>query len=312
MNGLSLTRLALAIMLLFVVKPPARAFVKVIDWVSSPTLVFENKNQVVLKKDLLIKSPFVVVTNKNDKLDLILNSFDKMSIYPETKIQVLEFSEDLAFVSDLYILDGTIRFKSEVRNAAVATTPVIRLRTPFFDITTNFLVDFIIHLNISEPSVEVQLISGAMTLNFFEYEKTVVLKSGEKVKFKGLLAPDGSGIQYDYLLNNRKAPKGALGEVQSFDTAVFKELEKNIEVQDKELRKQLKEKAEALKRKKLAYEKSFLCKKPYGRKDQCAWFIESNKCYRTRCNVSGKWSDKTERPLGPNCQKKFVVKSCDY
>lgn len=312
MNGLAVVRLASIIFIVLVATvSPSMAFVKVVNWVSSPSLVFENKNQAILSKDLLIKSPFVVVTNKNDKLDLILNSFDKMSIYPETKIQVLEFSEDLAYVSDLYILDGTIRFKSEVRNAAAAT-PVIRLRTPFLDIKTDFLADFIIHLNMSEPSVEVQLISGAMTLNFFEYEKTVSLKLGQKVKFKGLLAADGSGIQYDYLLNNRKAPKGALGDVQTFDTAVFKELEKNIEVQDKELRKQLKEKSEALKRKKIAYERSFLCKKPYGRKDQCAWIIESEKCYRTRCNVNGKWSDKTERPLGPNCQKKFIIKPCDY
>lgn len=312
MKRLRILRKALNVfVLLMAISPPSMAFVKVVNWVSSPTLVFENKNQATLSKDLLIKSPFVVVTNKNDKLDLIMNSFDKVSIYPETKIQVLEFSEDLAYVSDLYILDGIIRFKSEVRNAA-ATTPVIRLRTPFLDIKTDFLADFIINLNMSEPSVEIQLISGAMTLNFFEYEKTVALKSGEKVKFKGFLAPDGSGIQYDYLLNNRKAPKGSLEDVQSFDTAVFKELEKNIEAQDKELRKKLKEKAEAIKRKKLAYERSFLCKKPYGRKDQCAWIIESDKCYRTRCNVNGKWSDKTERPLGPNCQKKFVIKPCDY
>lgn len=287
------------------------AFAEIIDWTRSPIVVFDNKKEAILTRNLLLKSPFAVITANDDLLKFKFNQFDYLVVYPKSKIQVLEFADDAGFISDLYLLDGQIRFRTDYRSVA-KDAPVVTLKTPFFDQNMNFVADFIIELNMKEPSVEVKVISGSLPLSFFAYEKSLVLNAGQKVKFTGQMAADGTGIAYDYLLNNRKAPKGELGDVQKNDLSSFEEIEKKITTTEVKRKKSIQQKQAEKKRKQIAYEKSFLCNKPYGRKDQCAWRLENDKCFRQRCNVSGLWADLIERPINSFCTKNYTVRECDY
>ena len=98
------------------------------------------------------------------------------------------------------------------------------------------------------------------------------------------------------------------------DASQFFAKEKAIEKKIEEEKRAIKKNAEDKIKKRQAYEASFLCKKPFGQKDQCAWWITEQKCFRKRCNASGKWGDVTERPLNlePRCAQEFNVGACDY
>lgn len=301
------------IMMLFVfgINLKALSFPQVTSFKHSPKVVFENKKQAELKINLLLKSPFAVVTTNEDQLEFKLNNFDHIVVYPNSKVQVLEFSDEMGFVTDFYILDGQIRFSTKYRSP-VKSGAVLILKTPFFDLKTIGMADFIISLNMKEPSVEIKVIDGTLPLEFFAFEKTVILKAGESIKFTGILSDDGLGIKYDYLLNNRKAPKGAISEVQEFDQNLFIKKEKTSLIDEEKNKKMSLQKEIDKKKKRKQYEDSFLCKNPFGQKDQCAWRLENGKCYRKRCNVSGEWGDRIERPIAHFCKKDFFVDECDY
>lgn len=299
------------------------SFPQIISWRNTPVVVYENKMPVVLKKDVLLKFPFTVITNKSDELEFKINISDQVIIYPKTKVQILEFLNDSGFVGELYISDGQIRYKyikssdlTDIAGIGEKVKKDLTLKTPFFDLNITDKVDFIIDLNMKEPSVEVKVISGVLPLEFFAYERTVKLLSGESVKFLGVLSEDGSGIKYDYLLKSRKVPKGAMGDIQKFDVDFITKAEKALMKAEEKKKQEMKLKAIAHKKK----EDSFLCKNPGGQKNQCAWWVEAelkdNKCYRKRCNLSGEWGDLTERPRGSElCQKSknnFFVADCDY
>lgn len=279
---------------------------------NSPILVFDNKKQAVLKKDLFLKSPFAVVTANNEQLEFKINVVDKVLVYEKSKVQVIDFVDETGYVSDLFILDGQIRFTATHRGVDKVKEQPLHLRTPFFDLQIKEVSDFIVNLNMKDPSVEIKMISGVLLVEFFAYEKQVTLKSGESVKFVGVLDDDKAGVKYDFLLNNKKAPKGAIQEVQKFDISSFMEAEKKANQSEINKKKAARAKEEEKKRKQKQYEDSFLCKKPFGNKDQCVWWVESGKCFRKRCNVSGQWGDQTERPMSALCKNDHNVAECDY
>lgn len=289
----------------------AYAYPQVTQVKNSPIVVYDNKKQALLKKDLLLKSPFAAVTAKGDQLEFKVNTFDKIILYENSKVQIVDFIDELGYVSDFFILDGQIRYTSTYRGVDSKEQP-LHLRTPFFDLQIKVVADFIVKLNMKEPSVEIQMISGALPVEFFAYEKQLLLKSGESVKFVGVLDDDKAGIKYDYLLDNKKTPKGAVGEVQKFDISSFMEAEKKAQQSELNKKKAAKAKLAEKKRKQKEYEDSFLCKNPYGNKDQCMWWVEAGKCYRKRCNVSGQWGDLIERPMSPLCKSDFYVAECDF
>ncbi|MBY0553579.1 hypothetical protein K2P97_03565 [bacterium] len=291
----------------FVYSYPQVAIVK-----NSPIVVFDNKKQAVLKKDLFLKSPFAVVTASRDQLEFKINIVDKVLVYEKSKVQILDFVDETGYVSDLFILDGQIRFTATHRSVDKAKEQPIHLRTPFFDLKIKEVSDFIVNLNMKDPSVEIKMISGALPVEFFAYEKQLTLRAGESVKFVGESDDDKVGIKYDFLLNKKKAPRGAIREVQKFDVSSFIEAEKKANQSEINKKKSARAKEEEKKRKQKEYEDSFLCKKPFGNKDQCVWWVESGKCFRKRCNVSGQWGDQTERPMSTLCKNDHNVAECDY
>ena len=289
----------------------ALAYPEIITWKNYPTVVFENKKNAVLVKNTALKLPFAVMTSKNDSFEFKVNSFDRILVYPDTKMQILEFANEGEFVPELYLLSGKIRFNSSFRSVNKSDNSLI-LKTPFFDLKLAEPADFVVELDMQQASVEVKMIKGALTLEFFAYEKKALLQAGQSVKFQGELNSEKNAIKYDYLLNKRKVPKGALFDVKSFDQSLFIQQENEAALKEILVKKEAERKIIEKKRRLKAIEDSYLCKKPFGQKDQCAWHIEDAKCYRQRCNVAGQWGDFTERPMSRFCKKSFFVATCDY
>lgn len=288
------------------------AFPQVTGWVNSPIVVFDNKSQAILTKDLWLKSPFAVVTASHDLLEFKFNTFDSITVYPKSKIQILEFSNETGFVSELFLLGGEIRFQSGHRSLA-KNDAFVTLKTPFFELPTAGVYDFIVKLDMQVPSLEFKVITGVVPLEFFAFERKLNLKAGERVVFKGELLEGGGGIKFDYLLNTRKAPKGELSEVLKFDPGGFLRAGKTFVVKEAEKKKSIQKKKQSAVKKQKAFEATFLCKKPFAQFNQCAWWLEAGKCFRKRCNASGAWGDLIERPVVSDlCKQDFTVARCDY
>lgn len=287
------------------------AFPEIISWRNSPAVVFDNKTQAILVKKGLLKRPFAIVTASKDEFEFKVNHVDRIYIYEKTKAQVLDISRE-GSISDFYILDGKVRYSTEFRGAARPSTFDIALKTPFFDLKIANEADFFIELNMDRAWVEIKVVKGSLPLEFFAYEKKLTLKEGQSVKFQGVKADDKINIQYDYLLGGRKVPKGQLEEVKIFDSSAYLKAEAKLHEQENKKKKEAEFKRLEKIRKQKEYEDSFLCKKPFGHKDQCAWWLEDKKCYRKRCNAAGAWGDIIERPMNPKCKLQPVVAECDY
>jgi hypothetical protein len=224
---------------------------------------------------------------------------------------VIDFLNETGFVENLYILDGQIRFNSTHRNSLKMQSVVV-LHTPFFELKMNPLVDVIFSLNMKVPSIEIKVINGSLPLEFFAFEQKINLNAGESVLFKGELSDDALNIKYDYLLDKRKVPRGSLEAVKKFDQSAFVLAEKKAAALIIKNKQNLKNRELEKIRKQKAFEASFLCKAPFGQKNQCAWILKNSKCFRQRCNVSGVWSDVTERSLSSLCANTYFVAECDY
>lgn len=289
----------------------AFSYPHILNWRNSPMVVFEGDKNADLKKNQELKSPFFALTTRVDEISLGLNAGNEIELFKNTKIQVYEVFEDPQQEHILFLFDGTIRlknFKGDLKHDAKPN----RIRTPFFDLLQPTEADVIIQLNMKEPSVEIRMVKGTWNLEFFSYERTVQLKAGQQVKFTGVLGSESDQIKYDFLLEDKKIPKGQLGEVGRFDLAKFNEEKKIADADIIKKEKAEKKKAQQVILKKKKYEASFLCKNPFGQLNQCAWKLEKEKCFRQRCNAGGKWGDKTERPVTSACTSNFMIGSCDY
>lgn len=288
-----------------------QAYPTIVSWQNTPVIAFENKRQAELKTEGLLKSPFAVVNGVHDELTLKMNGFDRILVYEKSKAQILEIMNEGLYVPDFYLIDGRLRVTSEFRGVDKSDQNMI-LKTPFMDLKLANEADFFVELNMKEAWIELKVLKGSLPLEFFAYEKKVTLTEGQSVRFQGELSDDKKSIRYDYLLNNRKAPRGVLQDTKPFDREKFLKEDDRLRQAEVARKKQIEKKRLDEIRRKKAYEDSFLCKKPFGQKDQCAWWIEKGKCYRKRCNVSGQWGDIIERPVTPRCQPGFTVSTCDY
>ncbi len=287
------------------------AYPQVLSWQNSPVVAFENKSQAELVVNGQLKNPFAVVTATRDEISLKLNNFDFITVFEKSKAQILEILNEGQFVPEFYLLDGRVRIKKEFKSVDKKSTEMF-LKTPFFDLLLNSEADFFVELNMREAWVKVKVIKGSLPLEFLAYEKKLTLGPGEEVRFRGELADDKLTIKYDYLLNNRKAPRGQLLPVQNFDQVKYLKADEDSRLKELARKSDIeKKRADKIKKKK-QFEDSFLCKKPFAQKNQCAWWLDKNKCYRKRCNVSGQWGDLIARPVTPRCKAEFTVSDCDY
>jgi hypothetical protein len=290
----------------------AQAFPVLKEWQNNPILAFENKTQATLKKNLVVKSAFALATANRDQATLIFNKQEKLTVYEKSRAQVFDVNYETGAISELYFYSGKIRYRNNPKEAS-DEWPTLTIKSSFFELKMPVQeVDFFVELDMKKPKVTLMVVKGKLDVEFFAYERKEKLTAGQQVTFVGELADDKQAVKYDYLLSNKKVPRGSLGAVKEFAHIQYlkaEELAKNVEIKRK---KDLEFKSLEKIRKQKQFEDSFLCKKPFGLKDQCAWKFENGKCYRQRCNVSGQWGDIIERPVGSNCKKDYVVDACDY
>ena len=277
------------------------------EWQNTPILEFNNDKKALLKKETQLKNPFVVVTANTDQVTVEFVKGEMLTVFEKTRVQVPQVGPDTGEASEIFIFDGTIRFRGLPNEKSK-----LHLKSAFFDLQMPAGIDVLVTIDKHKPSAQFQVIRGEMTAAFLDFEKTEVVKAGESILFEGENDANGN-LKYDYLLDSKRLPHGVLKEKEKFDFSSFIEKEKQQQMA-LEKNKIKQKKAETLKQaqKKKAYD-SFLCHEPQGQKDQCYWLKENDeKCYRYRCNVQGQWGDKTERPLNVKCLTKPEVSPCDF
>ncbi len=288
----------------------AQAYPRLLDWKNNPLIVFEGDKNAVLRKNQEMKSPFFAITSRLDEIHLELNVGNELALAKNSKIQIYEVFEDMQQEHTIFLIDGTVRIKN--LKAIGKENKTNRLKTPFFDLILPPQSDVIVQLNMKEPSINIMVVKGNWDVEFFAYEKKIHLNSGQQVRFAGVLNAEGDQISYDYLLDDKKVPKGRLGPMQKFDLKKYEKEKSLADVDVLKKEKLEKKKAQTELKKIKDHHASFLCKTPYGQLNQCAWKLDKEKCYRQRCNVSGAWGDKSERPVTDVCTDSFLVGPCDY
>jgi hypothetical protein len=297
---------------LYLISLSAFSFPALKEWQNSPLFAYENKTQPVLKKDLLLKTAFALATANRDQAALVFNQHERVTVYEKSRLQVIDINSETGSVSDLYFYSGKIRYQNNPK-LALEDGVSLTLKSPFFELKMpSEEVDFFIELDMKKPKVTLKVVKGYLAVEFFSYERKEKLLAGQQLTFIGELASDKQSIKYDYLLNNKKVPRGNMGQVKDFNHIQYLKAEERARLAEIKRKKDLEFKRLEKIRKQKEYEDSFLCKKPFGNKDQCAWKLENGKCFRQRCNVSGQWGDVTERPINSNCKPDFVVDVCDY
>ena len=283
-------------------------FPEIVSWKKAPVIEFENKSVAKLEKKLKLKTSFRVVTKLDDELVIKFSGGEVITVLPKSKVEVPQVSPDTGDVGEVIILEGLVRYKSA---EIIDDRSKLRLKSGFFDLKIPASTDLIVDLNMSLPRAKIQVISGEIKVEFLDFEKKQILKSGDQIAFDG--EREGEQIKYDYLLDGRKSPHGALGPVEKFDYNVFVQIEKDkVALEKIQLQKKLQE-IELKKKKQKAFENSFLCKKPFGQNQECYWIKKNEQCFRYRCNVSGKWGDETERPMNKErCLPIAQVGVCDF
>lgn len=174
--------------------------------------------------------------------------------------------------------------------------------------------------------VKVQVLEGQLVFSALNSDETVLLAKGQEVQFQGQF--EGGEIAYDILLKGKKIPKGVLGSPTQIPLEEQKAQQLSVikEAQEKKARAEA-----AMKKKKQRELEGFICSKPDGKLNQCAWVCDGRlkkgtkfcdlsqagvSCSRLKCNANGEWAEKTlidpktalQRCTHPNS----VVGPCDY
>jgi hypothetical protein len=287
----------------------AFAYPVIVEWKNNPMIVFENKKKSVLTRNEALRSPFFVTTEKTDEIKIRFGDNDFIKVLANAKIQIPEVFESEIKPYDVILLEGLIRLTND---RASHHSVRQNIKSAFFDLKQPAESDILIFVDMAKPAVEIKIIKGAWDLEFFSYEKKLTLKAGQQIRFEGVLNDEKSSLKYDFLLDGRKVPKGKLLDVKKFDITGYLNQEKFLIKEAARLKKLEQKKIEEARRKKKEWEDSFLCKNPFAQVNQCAWKNEGDTCIRQRCNVSGQWGDRTERPESDKCTDQFLIGKCDY
>lgn len=302
----------------------AQAYPVIESWLHQPQILLETQKKMDLQKNKEINLDFFVSTSQQEELTLKFTGPEvpstQLTVYANSQLQLEKISENKFSDFRINLMKGHIRFDSTTLEASTKNrNESLLINTVFFSLKSPKNADFIIELDMTVPKVNIKMIQGEWAIQFFEYEKRLTLKAGQQVEFVGIKSVhEGDQIQYDYLMDQKKVPKGQIKPILKFNQQHYiiqKKSEKDKILKSDQQKKDLINKK--IKQKKLV-EESYLCKKPFAHLNQCVWRIDKNQCFRLRCNVDGQWGDSTERPITSTlCQKtkdasEDSVAECDY
>ena len=215
---------------------------------------------------------------------------------------------------------GSLRWQQSSEKAAYN----VALRSDLFEFIPP-AGDFVFSIIPDKAYTEVKVFKGKIEFSALNAEDSVTVKAGEQAGFQGVI--EGGQIAYDILLKGKKIPRGKLTGVKAVDVGEIKAEEERLALLKKA--QEAKKKA-ALKAVESIKKAGYICEKPAGRLNECAWTCEGNpkgekkvcqvqtagvSCVRQRCNANGQWAEMTSlsAEIGATaCMAQITVAPCDY
>jgi len=258
-----------------------------------------------------LKQSFRVSAVDNQLLQLQISEKFNLVIFPNSKIKIEGFENEKNIFEVKKIVFSTGRFY--IQNF---DSPAVLFESSFFSwqhSDAKKYEEFYLDLNLEKALFRVCAGETGLQAHLFELETIKKLQNEQGAEFQGVI--EKNEIAFDFLLNNRKIPKGEWksGFKCDFDNILKQVKDVELKVIELNRARELKiKKAKALK--KAQYDQS-LCHEPNGQFNQCWWVKKKTECFRYRCNAEGKWSDQFQLPLkdiAQKCPTQTRVANCDY
>ncbi len=247
----------------------------------------------------------VIETGDQSELEISIDSTRRLFLGPQTKLNISSISRENQEVSDLVLVRGFLRWKATEDGAKEYS---IKLHSDLFSIVLphGHMTFELFH---ERARLEVKLFNGELRFAQLNGEFPVDLVGGDGVNFTGRIS-EGE-IEYDFLLQNRKIPKGKL-------SAKYRLSEKDMNLySDDAIKKRemdLKNQQELKRRAMLKKLEKNICQNPGAEANECRWQLEKGQCVRYRCDIQGKWSDRVVLGVkeSAQCKKQVVIQKCNY
>lgn len=299
--------------------------------ISNPQVTLSDATVVALKKDLHLHKDFKLKTTKNQFAKISLGHFFELSVFGDSEVEVS--SKDPAFPDEGFLVNlvnGQIYVHSidskEIKNIK---KPELRLKSDFFDWVIDQNTDpskevnLSIKINRETPSISFCNKQKPFEISLFEHEKKILLDASEGIIFQGKNQNEGAGlsadkstphIAYDILLNGRKIPKGEWLEKSKCSFDDLTQLENSLIQKEADEKAKHNARTVKIKTQKSAQDSKFLCHKPYGQLNDCAWILSGKSCVRTRCDAEGKWTDRAILSIQKSvlCTAEYQILPCGY
>lgn len=289
-----------------------RGSAEMVDWsikiVQREPHISEKPKAV--RKGMVFKDKVHLRTGEKSHLRVELNPTSSLILEENTEVKIPDIEWQDGKTHEVSLIRGKIRYICKSNCERRVNSPLHASVPP--------PGDYLFEYDPQAPKIQASVLSGELNFRGLENETSVLLKSGEKAGFQGVIESDQ--LAFDVLLKGRKVAKGKLSAVEKLPA----ELAQTLLKQEEEAVKIEKKKLAA--RKAAQRKPSQICDKPWGELNQCAWVCEKNpkgskdcavsagaQCVRMRCNANGQWADRLELPAGQSpCKAQAVVAACDY
>lgn len=280
----------------------------------------EGQRQPVSGKTVL-REKALLQTSPSGFVKIQLDGVRTVSLLASTEVSFPAISWEGGEAPVLILKSGDIYWEQALGKSGAYKTA---LRSDLFE----FLAppgSYILSMDPGKAFASVKMLEGSMVFAALNAEDSVTVKAGQQVGFQGVI--EEGEISYDILLKGKKIPKGALTAMTAVDPSILNKRAENE-------KKHLAEVAAEEKRHRAATERlkkeGFICAKPPGKFNQCAWVCTGNpksekkrclasekgvSCVRQRCNANGQWADPTALDAEKGsilCSANPVVAACDY
>lgn len=293
--------------------------IEIADVIFEPIAISSENKQIKLTKNLELSQNFKIKTNENQFVKIKINDIYILNIYNNSEIQIVSsLSTDNITMYSVKLIFGQIyihTIDSEENNNKVAKNDyLLQLESDFFDwqLTSEHKINLLLNYDAVNAKIDFCNKTDAFDISLFNHEKIQKLTKLQSVAFQGI--NEDSKLAFDILLKGRKIPKGQWQVPQQCSFTKIEDLEKKLatsELQNSKSAKAVLYKKNELKK---FNDAKYLCHNPYGQMNECSWVLSEKKCYRTRCNAEGNWSDRQQiLSLTANeCGRSSRVTKCDY
>lgn len=282
-----------------------------------PSLQTKSLDEVIkIQTKVKIEKDFYLKTDANSFLTLDIDGQYELIIMPNSLV-----TSEGTQKKDSYDLDSLDLKKGQIYLKSLKTTENnesedadFKLKSDFFSWQINSKESISVLIDIDKKKGQLFVCNAAneFKLSLFNHEVSPVLSKEKGIKFNGVVN-ENEEIQYDFLLESRKVPKGKWDKIESCNLSALESAQKKLKNVQNEKKNKVIQTEKMNQKQKAEKDSKFLCHEPYGNLDQCSYLFKSDKCIRMRCNAEGKWADSIEVSLQKNlCTKKIRVTACDY